>query len=56
MALLNPGFTILYALLALVLIAVSTLSGLLLGTVLGSWLALWGTLVVRNLLGRKQSP
>ena len=46
MALLNPGFTVLYALLALALIAVSTLSGLLLGAVLAMWLALWGTLAV----------
>lgn len=50
MALLNPGLTIFYALLALALIAVSTLSGLLLGAVLGAWLALWGVLVVRQLL------
>ena len=53
MALLNPGFTVVYALLTLVLIAISTLSGLLLGAVLGMWLALWGTLVAVELLGRK---
>jgi len=50
MALLNPSFTAFYALLALLLIAISVLSGLLLGAVLGMWLALWGTLVVRDLL------
>ena len=53
MALLNPGATIIYTLLALALIVSSTLSGLLLGTVLGAWLALWGVLVVRQLLGRQ---
>ena len=53
MAGLNAGFTAAYALLALALIAVSTLTGLLLGAVLGSWLALWGTLVVRGLLRRQ---
>ena len=50
MALLNPGFTLAYALIALLFIAGSVLSGLLLGTVLGTWLALWGTLVVRDRL------
>jgi uncharacterized membrane protein YesL len=53
MALANPNFTVAYAFLALVFIAASVLSGLLLGAVLGTWLALWGTLVVRELLGRK---
>jgi len=48
MALLNPGFTLAYALLALLFIAVSVLSGMLLGAVMGTWLALWGTLVVRE--------
>jgi len=51
MALLNPGFTLAYALIALLFIAGSVLSGLLLGTVLGTWLALWGTLVVRDRFG-----
>lgn len=50
MALLNPGFTIAYAGLALVLIAVSVLSGFLLGAVLGAWLALCGVLAVHRLL------
>jgi len=53
MALLNPGFTIAYTLMALLFIAGSTVSGILLGAVLGVWLTLWGTLVVRELLGRK---
>ncbi len=52
MALLHPGFTTLYALLALLLIAAFTLTGILLGAVLGAWLSLWGTLVVRHHLGR----
>ena len=50
MALLNPGFTIAYALLAMFFIAGSILSGILLGTVMGVWLALWGTLVVQDRL------
>ncbi len=50
MALLNPGFTLGYALLALTFIAASVLSGLLLGAVMAAWLALWSTLVVRHLL------
>ncbi len=50
MALLNPGLTLAYALLALLLIAVSVLSGLLLGAVLGAWLALWGHLVAADRL------
>jgi len=53
MALLNPGFTIAYTLMAFLFIAGSTVSGILLGAVLGVWLTLWGTLVVRELLGRK---
>lgn len=53
MALLNPGATVVFALLALILNVVSTVSGLLLGAVLGSWLALWSTLIVRDLLRRK---
>ncbi len=52
MALLHPGFTTLYALLALLLIAAFSLTGILLGAVLGVWLSLWGTLVVRHHLGR----
>ena len=52
MALLHPGFTTLYALLALLLIAAFTLTGILLGAVLGVWLSLWGTLVGRYHLGR----
>jgi len=55
MALINPGFTIAYALIALLFAAISVLSGVLLGTVLGAWLALWGTLVVRDRLGRRGS-
>jgi uncharacterized membrane protein YesL len=50
MALLNPGYTLGYAALALLLIAVSALSGLLLGAVLAAWLALWGSLVVEDRL------
>lgn len=50
MALLNPGYTLAYALLALLMIAGSVLSGLLLGAVLGAWLALWGHLVVADRL------
>ena len=53
MALLNPGFTVAYALVALIFIAGSTMSGVLLGAVLGVWLALWGTLVVRDRLGKQ---
>jgi len=53
MAALNPGFTVAYALFALFVIAISVLSGLLLGAVLGTWLALWSTLAVRDLLERK---
>ena len=50
MALLNPGFTFLYALLVIVLILLSVVTGLLLGAVLGMWVALWGTLIVRDRL------
>jgi hypothetical protein len=50
MALLNPGFTLAYGLCSAALVAVSVLSGVLLGAVLMSWLALWGTLVVRSRL------
>ena len=52
MALANPGYTLLFALLALVLISLSLLSGLLLGAVLGTWLALWGVLVVQDRLAQ----
>lgn len=50
MALLNPGFTLLYAVLTLLFITGSVLTAFFLGAVLGTWLALWGTLVVRELL------
>ena len=50
MAVLNPGFTLLYLLVALLFIAGSIISALLLGAVLGVWLALWGTLVVQDRL------
>ncbi len=53
MVTLNPALTTLYALLALACIVISTLSGLLLGAVLGTWLALWGALVVRHLLAKE---
>lgn len=55
MALLNPGLTIIYALLALLFIAGSVMSGVLLGAVLGVWLALWGTLVVQDRLDQHVS-
>ena len=54
MMLLNPGFTLVYSLLALVLIAVSIFSGLLLGAVMMAWLALWGNLVVANRLDARR--
>jgi uncharacterized membrane protein YesL len=54
MILLNPGFTLVYSLLALVLIAVSIFSGLLLGAVMMAWLALWGNLVVANRLDARR--
>ncbi|MGQ9491581.1 MAG: DUF624 domain-containing protein [Anaerolineae bacterium] len=55
MALLNPGFTAAYTLLALAFIGISIFSGLLLGAVMAAWLALWSTLIVRHLL-TKASP
>ncbi len=48
MALINPGYTIAYSLLALLFIVGSMISGLLLGAVMGVWLALWGTRVVQD--------
>ena len=48
MALLNPNATLVYAVAALLFIAVSLLSGALLGIALGVWLSLWGKLVVRE--------
>ena len=54
MILLNPGFTLVYSLLALILIAVSIFSGLLLGAVMMVWLALWGNLVVANRLDARR--
>ena len=47
-AVLNPGFTLVYALLALLFVAVSVLSGMLSGAVMATWLAVWGTLAVRE--------
>lgn len=55
MAVLNPGFTLLYLLIALLFIAGSIISALLLGAVLGIWLALWGTLVVQDRLDQHVS-
>lgn len=54
MILLNPGFTLIYSLLALILVAVSIFSGLLLGAVMMVWLALWGNLVVANRLDARR--
>ena len=53
MVLLNPGYTIFYSLLTLVFIIVSVFSGLLLGTVMAVWIALWGTLVVQERLSNR---
>ncbi len=53
MVLLNPGFTFAYALTTLLFVTISVFSGILLGAVLGIWLALWGTLVVQDRLGKR---
>jgi uncharacterized membrane protein YesL len=50
MALLNLNFTLAYGLCCLVFVVASVLSGALLGAVMMSWLALWGTLAVRGRL------
>lgn len=52
MALLNPALTAGYALVCLLFITGSVLSGVLFGSVLGIWLAFWGILVVRDRLAQ----
>ncbi len=47
MAFLNPNETIVYTIVAFVLIVACSGTGVLLGAVLGAWLGIWGVLMVR---------